>query len=652
MRIKWVILLACFLPETGSAKGKETDDRLKEFETKAYELRTDLVHNHTYELANLPKADSLYRESDRMGSILGKLYALQIRTYALAGSDRKDEFFSTVDDYTRMALENGMYDEYFEGVSAKVQYLMGIGEYTKSLFESKDMVKVAEEEQSLTGIYESHMLMGQIYKYRSSWMLAEKHLLRSLEAVEKMGDEDSIPRCLLFRELAECYSSARKYAMAREYAVKAIDWANYDIYRCFSEWTFLSVLFNAERLEEFREAYAESHLHEPHYYELLPEDMKGNLDFMVAVSRGRFEEARRIEKVREEKGLPSNYMLSSLYLHEGDYRKAYEYYVQELMRMDSVESLMQQDELSEMEARLGTAQLRIEAEQAKMEHRKTLVIFSSVLIIMGFCALSYILYRRIQHTRSLLAANQATERKNAELLEANRATQEALEKAEHANAMRIRFIENMMHEIRTPLNAISGFTQVLTDPSMPLDEESGREIRDIIMSNTDNLTQMLDNIIHLSSLDSGSEEVVLEETHAGDIVSRAIEQSGSPAEGVEMEVNVADVTLNTDVKLAAETLSMLLSNAVKFTREGRICVDCQTGEDGMVRFSVTDTGIGVPADQAEKIFDRFHKLDEFVPGTGLGLSLCRALVTALGGKVFMDTTYDEGGCRFVMNLPA
>lgn len=623
-----IILLSFLFTGTIGARG-EKGNALKKFETEAWNLRTDLVHNHTYDLSNLPKADSLYKKSEEMGSVLGKLYALQIRTYALVGNKRKEEFLKTVDEYIKLALENEFYDEYFDGASAKTQYLMSIEEYTKSLFEAKDMVQKAEELQNLTGIYESNMLIGQIYKYRNSWIMAEKHLKRALDAVERSEETDSIPRCLLYRELAECYSGANKHSMAIEYAKKAKEWANYDIYSCFTEWTYLFALYNAHMMEELREAYKSSMLREKENFDMLPEDMGLSLKIMEQVLEGRYDIAKRMLAENEEKGKISYNLYASMYYSAGDYKKAYDYFVAEQMRVDSVQNLLQQDQLNEMEARLNTAELRIEAEEAKLRQRQIIAIFSCAIVVLIFCTLIYLLHKRKAH---------------------NNAIEKALREAEQANNMRIHFIENMMHEIRTPLHAISGFTQVLTDPDVPTDPESDELMREAIMSNTENLTKMLNNIILLSSLDAGSEKITMTDTSVSDVIDKAIEQSERPAEGVKLMVKSdKTTTITTDADLLANALSMLISNAVKFTNEGSISVE-YISDEGKHTFAITDTGCGIPQEKAEQVFERFYKVDEFIPGTGLGLSLCRAIVTALGGTVSMDTSYTQGGCRFVINL--
>lgn len=649
IKIIYAIILACICFETGYSKSKK-EEELDKFEKAAWDLRTDLVHNHTYELANLKKADSLYKKSVEMNSTLGKLYALQIRTYALVGNNRKEEFLKTVNENIKLAIDTKHYDEYFDAASAKVQYLISQEDYTNSLFEAKDMVTIAEKANNLNGMYESNLLMGQIYKYRASWAIAEKHLYKSLNAIRKLGQNDSIPYCLIYRELADCYSGSRHHDKAIEYALKAKQWANYDIYKYFSDWTYLSTLYNAGKMELFKEVYSRTPLRQKNVQAQMPEDYNDGLQVMYYVANGQYEEAKRFQAKRNSDPTTAYDTYAMISYYSGDYKKAYEYLVKQQTVMDSVETCLQMDELSVMEARLGNATLRAETEAAQLKQRQTIAISIGALLLLIFSTMIYLLHRRKKHNKALSQINKEIEQKNTELTKAQATTKEALIKVEKANAMRKHFIENMMHEIRTPLHAISGFTQVLTDPDVNIDKDTASRIRDIIISNTEDLTTMLNQIIHISSIDSGTEKITTTETTLSDIVNSAIEQCKNINNGVELIVKADDAAIITDRRLVIEALSVLLLNAGKFTSEGSITVEAII-KDGNAIISVTDTGIGIDDEKAEKIFERFYKIDEFVPGMGLGLSLCRAIITTLGGTVALDTTYKEQGCCFVITLP-
>ena len=114
-------------------------------------------------------------------------------------------------------------------------------------------------------------------------------------------------------------------------------------------------------------------------------------------------------------------------------------------------------------------------------------------------------------------------------------------------------------------------------------------------------------------------------------------------------IPVAEIALNTSDKYLAILISALLGNAYKFTQEGTISLECDRLGDDRVFIAVTDTGCGVEPGLAERVFDRFYKVDPFAQGLGLGLSLCRLIAEKLGGTIGLDTTY-TGGARFVVTL--
>ena len=228
--------------------------------------------------------------------------------------------------------------------------------------------------------------------------------------------------------------------------------------------------------------------------------------------------------------------------------------------------------------------------------------------------------------------------------------------AERANEMKGEFILSMMHEIRTPLNHIKGFSAIIADPNMHGEADMMQEASNQISNSTNHLTHLLDDILQLGKFD-GMADVEKADANAVELLLTAMMNSpqADPAT-VEMIPAIEEVdpclTIQTNMDMAQKALSALINNAVKFTQQGHIKLGIET-EDGEeeIRFYVEDTGPGIPAGQEERIFERFVKLDEFVPGTGLGLSLADVIAKVLGGRVYVDTSYAGPGARFVMALP-
>ena len=167
---------------------------------------------------------------------------------------------------------------------------------------------------------------------------------------------------------------------------------------------------------------------------------------------------------------------------------------------------------------------------------------------------------------------------------------------------------------------------------------------------------LLDDILNASSMDKGEYRITYEEGEKNFMCLAAISSTEHRLQpGVKMYYVPEEeepFTFRTDPRRVQQILINLLTNSCKHTTEGEIKLASSLAENpGFVTFSVTDTGSGVPADQAEKIFERFTKLNEFVQGTGLGLSICRDIATRMGAQVRLDTAHPGPGARFVFIVP-
>ena len=253
------------------------------------------------------------------------------------------------------------------------------------------------------------------------------------------------------------------------------------------------------------------------------------------------------------------------------------------------------------------------------------------------------------HNRNLRKAREMDEERIRELKEAN-------EQVELANAAKTRFVQNMSHEVRTPLNAIVGFSQLLALPDGSFPEEEKAEFSDHIINNTKMLTMLLDDILNASAMDAGKYRISYEDGEMHFIAQAAIRSAEHRLQpGVKMYYapeSEEPFTFQTDPRRVQQILINLLTNSCKHTKEGEIRLSSSlTSRPGYVSYFVTDTGPGIPADQAEHIFERFTKLNDFVQGTGLGLSICRDIAGRMGASVYLDTTYTAGGARFVFEVP-
>lgn len=224
--------------------------------------------------------------------------------------------------------------------------------------------------------------------------------------------------------------------------------------------------------------------------------------------------------------------------------------------------------------------------------------------------------------------------------------QEAMkEKAVQAIQRKNMFLSNMSHEVRTPLNAIVGFSAVLTDEDESFDDESRREFSEIIKVNSFQLLKLINDILDFSDFENDNITFNIRTHDAVKLCNEVVETvMASRKLEVEMrfDTDLSVLMLDTDDARLRQVLINLLVNAAKFTEQGSIVLELKMVDAGTALFSVTDTGCGIPPEKQHLIFERFEKLNDFVQGSGLGLSICQLIVKYMNGKLWVDSGYTRG----------
>ena len=244
-----------------------------------------------------------------------------------------------------------------------------------------------------------------------------------------------------------------------------------------------------------------------------------------------------------------------------------------------------------------------------------------------------------------------SEQWNAE--QTNKKQQKELEaariKAEESDRLKSAFLANMSHEIRTPLNAIVGFSKLVIDAECTNEKEQYAEI---IERNSEILLNLFNDILDLSSLEADSLSFNIRPIKLIDICLQLEQQFCYKVKnGTKLILDDVDTELyvSGDWNRIIQIISNLLSNAAKFTPKGEIHFGYREKED-FVEFYVKDSGIGIPAERVATIFQRFGKINDFVQGIGLGLTLCRMLVEKMGGRIWLRSQEGQGS-RFYFTLP-
>lgn len=329
---------------------------------------------------------------------------------------------------------------------------------------------------------------------------------------------------------------------------------------------------------------------------------------------------------------------------------------------------------------------QIARQKADLNRQRLFGISVASMLILIFLVI-YI-YHRIKAQRKLAAKNAQLSTLNDQLSTLNSQLVIANARAEESSRMKTNFIQQISHEIRTPLNILSGYTQVITTPDMELDDETRQDINHQITENTNRITGLVNKMLELSDVSSSTVIERNDQVLAIQIAAQAAEDSGiSTASHLNFDMKIDDeaagnAMLTTNLNAATRALALILDNARKFTKQPEsfgsasntkvpvVSADeshpspkntavlrltlspSPLGEVGgrHFLFIVEDTGIGVPQEEAEHIFDEFVQLNDYYHGTGIGLTVARSIARRLGGDVTLDTSY-TGGARFVMSLP-
>ncbi len=335
--------------------------------------------------------------------------------------------------------------------------------------------------------------------------------------------------------------------------------------------------------------------------------------------------------------------------------------------LDSAIAKERKDKASELATIYETHEKEktIAKQHVQLTNQRAIGILIGIVLIVIF--LSIIFVHRYRAAMSLKKAHEKLQEAYGQLKDKNEALKVANARAEESSKMKTNFIQQISHEIRTPLNILSGFTQIITTPAIELDDTTKADINRQILDNTDRITGLVNKMLELSEINSTSSIERKDDTSATQIAHMAIEKSGiEKAPHLTFSLQVGDgideAILHTNTHCASRALALLLDNACKFTHPAEAHARHQILEkkekvdliikqhQSAVQFIIEDTGIGVPPEEAEHIFEEFVQLDEYYDGTGIGLTVARNLARGLGGDITLDTTYQQGA-RFILTLP-
>ena len=338
---------------------------------------------------------------------------------------------------------------------------------------------------------------------------------------------------------------------------------------------------------------------------------------------------KAVKMAHEELGDEGLDAVTIIYEKAGRWEEAFHALKKQHVASDSIDNVVLSNSMMGIRDEMMIYEAERDAARSRFYMMAAVIILLALLVV----ALFYITQTRRRHLKELKKAyNQALE----------------------SDKMKTAFIQNISHEVRTPLNIISGFSQVIANPELDTNIEERREIARMTQKNARLITSLIDEML-LVSLNESSEEAKKENHVEINTIMRGVmkeaEGNISTKTTIQYDTTLADnFTILSNEYMLKIIINALVDNAVKNTPEGAIVLKASKPSDNELALTVEDTGCGIPADEAEHIFERFVKLDTFKEGIGLGLPLCRMLIEKLGGGVRLDTAYTKGA-RFIVTLP-
>ena len=262
-----------------------------------------------------------------------------------------------------------------------------------------------------------------------------------------------------------------------------------------------------------------------------------------------------------------------------------------------------------------------------------------------------------------MSLNEELLERNDRLGKFNKELEKAKEKAEESDRLKTAFLCNMSHEIRTPMNAILGFSEFIVRPELA--EEKKVHYSKLIKDRTYDLLKIIEDILDISKIEIGQMRLVESKIHVTSLLNDLLEyyierkEAQKTAADIEISLNISRNFTNpiivADGQRLKQVLMNFLDNSLKFTKKGSIELGCEVMNSDKLLFTVSDTGIGIPADKQDIIFDRFRQAEDLYSsrhygGTGLGLSIAKGLAHLMGGEIWLESEVNVG-TKFFFSIP-
>jgi signal transduction histidine kinase len=531
-------------------------------------------------------------------------------------------FFPAVKNLEDYLLQKNDLHAYYTQRCNEIVFQLNRQKIYEAYILGRDLSMELREKKLDKEMYMAYNMLGHLNRYCGNKAAARRNFKYVIEQMEKYGYYESMPPIYMNLVNVEMEENPE---YARELLEKALEISKkYSPERVFDIETRKTLTyFNSGDIEKFLEGYEA-------YRKGVEEGQSSvhgrSIEVYYLACTGKIDEA--IALAKKELGEDSYSAITMIYETAGQWKEAYESLRKETAEKDSANNVVLINSMAGVRE-----QLTLHDVERKAAHNRT-IVFSIGILLLGLlvAALSYIILSRRRHMKQL---------------------KKAYDHALESDRMKTAFIKNVSHEVRTPLNIISGFAQVISNPDLASGIEDRQKIADMMQKNARIITSLIDEMLELSNSETAKDVVKEDQVELNKVLRDLLQENKNLASKetvlrFESSLN-EDYVITTNKMMLKRIVSSLVDNAIKNTSKGAVTLKVAADKENLTLI-VEDTGKGIPANEAEHIFERFFKIDSFKEGLGLGLPLCRSMTERLGGTVRLDTEY-KTGARFIVTLP-
>ena len=561
---------------------------------------------------------------------LAKLKAEMLR---LISTPDREQFMEVTEVLKEESQKEGVERVYYEAWGNQATYEATHQNYTKAEEIANEIEEYAVDQNSFWGRYIALHTKANINLQKQDYQQAEEGFLKAVEFRHKYFPKESAGDDL--QELMKIANHRKDQKAGLKYARQILAEPNVaPIHKGRALFRLSQFAFNKNNVALYDSIYQV-------LMELKKTDGIAAIEPVVEVNynilNGNYDEALRLCKDLSPDKQAER--MAVIYHRMGKDKEAYEQMAKYKKINDSIVLVSHGNVVASCYVQMNNERMKLEQKMLEDDNRKLtnwliLTVIGAIVVI-----LAIIIWERQKRVKLL-------EKKLVE-------SDEARQQAEKAFDMKNEFITNIINDLRQPLNPIEGFSDILSTQDYDISPEEREQFCSMIKDNSRTITRLIDEMGELAYYES-KKSLPMNYVWTPNHLCRYMVDSLRPLckKGVRMyfETDLSDeFEINTNEEAIKTLLNHLIHNAVHFTEKGVITVACTEYGDN-VRISVTDTGKGIPPEHRAHVFDTFREMGDNQKLQGLGLSICRAVVKLLGGKIWLDESHTEG-TRFIFEIP-